>query len=272
GWLLSAVVLVASALSWGWQALPRLANLAEAFVHCFGVGFVAFWLSLWSVLCGVLVQKTLVAWRSARTIRRNTMKQLGSYGSAAFITAFASPFLLGELVVLAVLIRLTSFWMLPLLVGLLAINWIFLNLLKQPTVEGKRVMDEIEGFRMYLGAVEKEYLGRLHPPEQTPELFEKNLPYALALGVEQAWAEKFSDVPSRAATETAGAEGYQPTWYHGTAWRSVTAGDFASGLSSSLGGAIASSSTAPGSSSGSSGFSGGGSSGGGGGGGGGGGW
>ncbi|MFP6693102.1 MAG: DUF2207 domain-containing protein, partial [Pirellulales bacterium] len=274
GWLLSAVVLAASALSWGWQNLPLLPNKPEAFAYCLMVGLVAFGLSFWSVFCGVLVQKTLVAWRTARTIRHNTMKQLGSYGSAAFITAFAAPFLLGELVVLAVLIRLTSFWMLPLLVGLLAINWIFLYLLKQPTVEGKRIMDEIEGFRMYLGAVEKEYLGRLHPPEQTPELFEKNLPYALALGVEQAWAEKFSDVLSRAATETAGTEGYQPTWYHGTAWRSVTAGDFASGLSSSLGGAIASSSTAPGSSSGGSwgGGGGGGSSGGGGGGGGGGGW
>ena len=29
-------------------------------------------------------------------------------------------------------------------------------------------------------------------PERTPELFEKFLPYALALGVEQKWSEQFS--------------------------------------------------------------------------------
>jgi len=38
--------------------------------------------------------------------------------------------------------------------------------------------------------------GKLQP--ETPELFERYLPYALALDVEQAWAERFSDVLARA--------------------------------------------------------------------------
>ena len=211
-----------------------------------------------------------IAWRikqHARTLRRNTQKRLVYYGGAIGITAVAYLFM-AYMLWNAAYQRL-SFWMLPLLVGLVAINWIFWRLIKQPTIEGKRIMDEIEGFRMYLGAVEGESLRQLHPPEQTPELFEKYLPYALALGVEHAWADRFTDVLNRAATEPGDTQGYRPSWYHGTTWQATAAGDFASNLGSSLGGAIASSSTAPGSS---SGGGGGGSSGGGGGGGGGGGW
>ena len=118
---------------------------------------------------------------------------------------------------------------------------------------------------MYLATVEEHRLEKLHPPDKTPELFERYLPYALALEVDQEWSEKFADVLSRAVAS----DGYSPHWYHGHHWNSMHTGSFASGLGSSLSSAISSSSTAPGSS---SGFGGGGSSGGGGGGGGGGGW
>jgi len=145
------------------------------------------------------------------------------------------------------------------------INVIFYSLLKSPTRLGRRIMDRIEGFRMYLATAEEHRLGKLHPPEKTPELFEKYLPYALALEVDQEWSEKFADVLQRAALN----EGYSPHWYHGNHWDGMHTGSFASNLGSSMSSAISSSSTAPGSS---SGFGGGGSSGGGGGGGGGGGW
>ena len=129
-------------------------------------------------------------------------------------------------------------------------------------------MDEIEGFRMYLATAEQERLNLLHPPERTPELFEKYLPYAMALDVETEWGDQFKDVLAAAAAGHAG--GYQPGWYHGlhNDWMS-TPGRMAGGIGSSLGGAIASAATPPGSS---SGGGGGGSSGGGGGGGGGGGF
>ncbi len=152
---------------------------------------------------------------------------------------------------------------------LLGVNLLFRYLLKAPTLEGRTIMDEIEGFRMYLATAEQERLNLLHPPERTPELFEKYLPYAMALDVETEWGEQFEDVLAKAAADTDG--GYRPRWYYGRrghhGWASP--GRFASSLGASLGGAIASAATPPGSSSGSGG---GGSSGGGGGGGGGGGW
>jgi uncharacterized membrane protein YgcG len=161
--------------------------------------------------------------------------------------------------------QITSIIFLATLVFLVLVNVLFYVLLKSPTNLGRRIMDRIEGFKMYLSTAEEHRLEKLHPPDKTPELFEKYLPYALALEVDQEWSEKFADVLSRAAAN----EGYSPGWYHGHHWDSMHTGRFASSLGSSLSSAISSSATAPGSS---SGFGGGGSSGGGGGGGGGGGW
>ena len=140
-------------------------------------------------------------------------------------------------------------------------NYLFFRLLKAPTMQGRKVMDQIEGFGMFLGVTEKERLNLLNPPEKTPELFEKCLPYALALNVEQKWAEQFTKVLQRAMQE-----GYSPSWYVGRSWLRMDCGGFSSSLGSSFLSAIASSSTPPGSSSGGSGFSGGGGGGGGGGG------
>jgi len=148
------------------------------------------------------------------------------------------------------------------------LNVVFFFLLKRPTLAGRKIMDEIEGFRMYLGAAEEERLNLLNPPDKTPQLFEKYLPYALALDLENQWSEKFARILVLASMAPGGS-GYQPRWYRGRLWRPGDTESFTRSLGNSLGAAVASSTTAPGSSSGSGG---GGSSGGGGGGGGGGGW
>ncbi len=149
---------------------------------------------------------------------------------------------------------------------LILLNLVFYRLLKAPTRLGRRVMDKVEGFRMYLSTAEKHRLNALHPPERTPELFERYLPYALALEVDQEWAEQFSNVLAQATRE--GTQ-YHPAWYRGSSWDTFRPGEFTSSLGSSLTSVVASAAVKPGSS---SGFGGGGSSGGGGGGGGGGGW
>lgn len=143
------------------------------------------------------------------------------------------------------------------------INYIYYHLLKAPTLEGRRILDHIEGFKMFLSFAEKDRLNMMNPPEKTPELFEKYLPYALALDVEQNWSEEFSEVLAQASQ---GEKEYSPSWYSGSAYSSFGAGGFASSIGNSVSSAISSSSTAPGSSSGGRGSSGGGGGGGGGGG------
>ncbi len=149
-----------------------------------------------------------------------------------------------------------------LLIALLA-NGVFGRLLKAPTVAGRAVMDHIEGFKLYLDVAEGDELQLVDAPPLTPELYERNLPAALALQVEQRWAERFATV---FATQAAA---HSPGWYSGDGWNTRDVGRFSSSFGSSFSTAISSAATAPGSSSGSGG---GGSSGGGGGGGGGGGW
>jgi hypothetical protein len=76
--------------------------------------------------------------------------------------------------------------------GLLALlNLSFLHLMKAPTAEGRKLLDEIEGFRVFLKSVEQPTMNRSEAPSQQPGVYEKYLPYAVALEVEQAWADRF---------------------------------------------------------------------------------
>jgi len=161
----------------------------------------------------------------------------------------------------------TGWWLpmaLPLFALPLAVSAFFW--IDAPTREGRAILDRVAGFRHYLSITERERLDRMHPPEDTPELFERYLPYAIALGVENRWAERFAGVLSAAAAAQ-GRQGFH--WYSGSSDPWDNPSGFASSVGSSLASTISSASTAPGSGSGSGG---GGSSGGGGGGVGGGGW
>jgi uncharacterized membrane protein YgcG len=164
-------------------------------------------------------------------------------------------------------LALASGWWLPVVLPLLSLPLVISAFMwiDAPTKEGRAVLDRIAGFKQYLLITERERLDRMNPPEDTPELFERYLPYAIALGVENRWADRFAGVLAAAAAQ--GHQGF--AWYSGSSDPWTNPGRFADSVGSSLASTISSASTAPGSSSGSGG---GGSSGGGGGGGGGGGW
>ncbi|MCE5193789.1 MAG: DUF2207 domain-containing protein [Candidatus Cryosericum sp.] len=149
---------------------------------------------------------------------------------------------------------------------------VFGSTLKSYTPEGRKLLGQIAGFRMYLSTTEKDRMNLLNPPERTPEIFEKFLPYALALGVEQRWSQQFASVFARMAAE---GRPYTPIWYYGAYWNPVNPAAFATRIGSGFTNAISASAVPPGSKSGFGGGGGGGGggfSGGGGGGGGGGGW
>ncbi len=153
---------------------------------------------------------------------------------------------------------------------LLLINGLFIYLLKAPTPFGRAMMDDIEGFKLYLSTAEQHRLDVMHPPEMSSELFEKYLPFAIALGVENQWSDRFARHLSLSGTEPSSYD-YSPGWYSDSHFSISSMSSGFSDLSSDMSTTISSASVAPSSSDG--GFSsGGGFSGGGGGGGGGGGW
>lgn len=222
--------------------------------------FLLVWISIWSLGVGALLINLFKTWKRAFSGGRIKASLIGTL---IFSSLFALPFLIGEVVGIWFFYSMGSL-LSGITVGVIIfLNVLFYHLLKAPTLLGRKILDKIEGFEMYLSTAEKDRLNYITPVEKTPELFEKYLPYAFALNVEQKWSEQFSDVLAKAAID----QSYSPAWYSGTAWSSFNAAGFASSLSSSFSSAVSSSSSAPGSSSGS-----GGSSGGGGGGGGGGGW
>lgn len=117
------------------------------------------------------------------------------------------------------------------------------------TILGARTLEKVLGFEQFLGRVEKDRIERI---ERTPELFEKYLPYAMALHVEKKWVQAFSGIQMQ-----------PPGWYQGNYGGPFTAYLLINDLnmmSMQTGSAMASS---PRSSAGGSGFGGGGFSGGG---------
>lgn len=141
----------------------------------------------------------------------------------------------------------------------------FAKLMFAPTPEGQEVMDEIDGFKLYLSVAEAERMNMAGKPDFTLELFERFLPYAIALGVEKPWSKALEGYLDKMQP---GQARYRPTYYRGSNFDTGSIAASTAAIASTIGAAYASSMPK---SSGSSG-SGGGSSGGGGGGGGGGGW
>jgi hypothetical protein len=116
------------------------------------------------------------------------------------------------------------------LAAMVFLNALFYHLLKAPTLSGRKIMDQIEGFKLFLSVA------------KTPELYEKYLPYALALDVENAWSEQLAAVLATAGTEI---QPCTPVWYSGPSWDGFHASRFADSLGSSFAAAISSSASPP---------------------------
>jgi len=78
---------------------------------------------------------------------------------------------------------------------------VFAMFMSGRTVAGSRAYAKVLGFEEFLGRVQKDQIERL---ENAPELFEKYLPYAMALHVEKKWVQAFSRIAMQ-----------PPQWYQG---------------------------------------------------------
>jgi uncharacterized membrane protein YgcG len=150
-----------------------------------------------------------------------------------------------------------------------AIVFVLALLMPKRSAKGVAAEDAIKGLKLYLETAEADRINMLQSPDapyvpksgepvRTVELYEKLLPFAIVLGVENAWSKQFESIYATS-----------PEWYSGN-WTTFNTIYLLHGINGSL--TAMNTSFAPPSNSGSSGFGGGGFSGGGGGGGGGGGW
>ncbi len=72
------------------------------------------------------------------------------------------------------------------------------------TEQGARALEGVLGFEDFLVHVESERFNRMI---KTPELFEKFLPFAMALGVEKNWSKAFQGIMTQ-----------PPEWYRGSSY------------------------------------------------------
>jgi hypothetical protein len=137
----------------------------------------------------------------------------------------------------------------------LIIYFIFSYLSPAKTDKGVTAKEHLLGLKEYLQIAEKDRLQFHNAPEKKPEVFERLLPYAMALGVATIWAKEFEGIYTSA-----------PSWYSGPAGTNFNALILANSLSNFSTAAASSLTSSPRSSgSGGGGFSGGGGGGGGGG-------
>jgi uncharacterized membrane protein YgcG len=246
--------------NYGWAIAGLLLFVAALWLSAAAVAAATDGASIWQigVVLGSLAAAALLWLAFHDSAVGKCLLTLVGFGALAVASTVGMP-IIG--------IALSSGWWLPLALPALALPLVLSAFwwISAPTREGRAMLDHIAGFKQYLSITEGERLDRMTPPRDTPELFEKYLPYAIALGVENGWADRFAGVLAAAAAQ--GQSGF--LWYSGSSDPWSNPGRFAESVGSSLASTISSASTAPGSSSGSGG---GGSSGGGGGGGGGGGW
>jgi uncharacterized membrane protein YgcG len=247
--------------NYGWAAAGLLLFLAAFWLACAAVVAATDGKGMWQILTALgalLVAALLSAVIKSSSATGKCLLSLIAFIAVGIALALGMPVFTEAL---------NSGWWLPLLFPALALPLVVSAFwwIAAPTKEGRVVLDHIAGFKQYLSITERERLDRMTAPRDTPEIFEKYLPYAIALGVENRWADRFQNV--LAAAQASGHQGF--LWYSGSGnpWSNPTG--FVDNVGSSLASTIGSASAAPGSGSGSGG---GGFSGGGGGGGGGGGW
>lgn len=92
------------------------------------------------------------------------------------------------------IIGITMFAILPLGLLLLLLLVIFLIISRRRTKKGYDALHHLKGFEDFLATTEKERYKFHNPPEKSPTQFMQFLPFAIALGVEQQWAEVFKDI------------------------------------------------------------------------------
>ena len=129
-------------------------------------------------------------------------------------------------------------WLLLLLI--LITSFVFTPLIKAPSPAARAILDEIEGLAMYMRTAELPRLEQVSAhderPEDTPEVFRRLLPYALVLGLEKTWCNRFADQIQAAALEESGVDVALVHGHNG--WS-----DFADGFGSAVGASSASAST-----------------------------
>jgi uncharacterized membrane protein len=116
---------------------------------------------------------------------QNPSKMRNGFMIVGLVVTFILYMVLGALETTAGMISLTV----SLLIVIIASRF-----MSRRTEKGVLAKEQILGLKLFLTVAEKDRLKFHNAPEKNSALFEKLLPYAIALGVETQWAGQFADI------------------------------------------------------------------------------
>lgn len=82
--------------------------------------------------------------------------------------------------------------------------FVFGQFMPRKTSKGSAMKEYLKGYEEFISRVERNVIEKLFPPDKIPEVFEKTLPYAIAFGEAEKWADAFEGLFIE-----------PPNWYHG---------------------------------------------------------
>lgn len=187
-----------------------LAGMAQATTRAGALAYLSLllWLSVWSAAVAFTWSSLFRAWKTQPVVR--PVKPVSLLGmltismateseektrraDASTAVCFSGFWLVGA----GMFFRVATAPVAILVVAMAVLDVIYGHLLPSWTPRGRQAVDEADGFALYLKVAEQHRMHSFHPPEKTPELLERYLPYALALGVQQEWAEQFRETVER---------------------------------------------------------------------------
>jgi hypothetical protein len=152
----------------------------------FGSVFLTVWIMFFLQILGAMVSLGI---HSAR---------VPSNASRWLLTLFGLGVLFGLPLLVARELAMQTSW--PLVISLLtmiALNSLFMPLLRTMTPDGRKLQDEIAGYKDFLREVEQDRLDRLGKVANAPPTSE-TLPYAIALDLREAWGDALATAFSQA--------------------------------------------------------------------------
>ena len=152
--------------------------------------FATFWLLFFTSVAGLVIAGVWIS-RPARPTPAQRIQHIALpivffLLPGFLIYQFALP--TGHAFVLALLI-------------LIVLNNVFFVLMRSPTAEGSRILQQLAGFREFLVRVEQDKLERLNTPAGKAEIMDLCLPYAIALNVRESWGDTLAAAFSNAVIE-----------------------------------------------------------------------
>ena len=76
---------------------------------------------------------------------------------------------------------------------LILVNLLWGPQLKRRTMQGRQILDQIAGFRLFLEKVEQDRLNKLNAINEAPQILDEHLSYAIALEVKEAWGDHLAE-------------------------------------------------------------------------------